>query len=54
MFFWLARADQSQYTGPIAKHIGTYGGDVADYLSFASVCIFYPVFRSLEIKYIGR
>lgn len=45
---------QLQYTGPIAKQIGTYGGDVGDYLSLISVCVSYPALRTLELQFVGR
>lgn len=39
---------------PLAKLIGIYGGDVADYITMAVSLLFYPALRYLEIKYIGR
>jgi purine-cytosine permease-like protein len=43
-----------QYRSPVAKHIGSSGGDVGDYLVFASVLILYPLLRTLEIRIVGR
>lgn len=43
-----------QYTAPVAKRIGKYGGDVGDELTLVSVLVFYPILRKLEIKYTGR
>lgn len=39
---------------PVARRIGKSGGDVGDYLVFASVGVFYPVLRTLEIRLVGR
>ena len=43
-----------QYIAPIARRIGTYGGDVGDELTFISVLISYPILRTLEIRMTGR
>lgn len=43
-----------QYIGPAAKAIGTYGGDLGNYITFIAVIISYPVLRHYEIKIIGR
>ncbi|KAE8349441.1 permease for cytosine/purines, uracil, thiamine, allantoin-domain-containing protein [Aspergillus coremiiformis] len=45
---------QTWYSSPVAKKIGASGGDVGDYLVFASVLVFYPVLRKLEIRFVGR
>ncbi|RAQ45676.1 nucleoside transporter [Aspergillus flavus] len=45
---------QTWYVSPVARRIGKSGGDVGDYLVFASVGVFYPVLRTLEIRLVGR
>ncbi|KAL9119205.1 MAG: hypothetical protein Q9187_004241 [Circinaria calcarea] len=45
---------QTWYVAPVAKKIGAVGGDVGDYLALVSVCIFYPILRTLEIRVLGR
>ncbi|KAF7596025.1 hypothetical protein BBP40_003805 [Aspergillus hancockii] len=44
--------NQTWYRSPAAKAIGSSGGDVGDYLVFASVLVFYPL-RTLEIRFAG-
>lgn len=46
--------EQSYWTGPIAKKIGEFGGDVGFELSFAFSGIVYPIARFVERKLIGR
>ncbi|PWY96098.1 nucleoside transporter [Aspergillus sclerotioniger CBS 115572] len=46
--------DQTWYIAPAAKRIGAYGGDVGDYLVLASVLVFYPLLRTMEIRILGR
>ena len=43
-----------QYTGPLAKMIGDYGGDVGDYIVVAVTILFYTLGRLVEIKVVGR
>jgi len=45
---------ETWYTGPIAKMIGDYGGDVGNQLALAFTLATYPPVRYLELKYIGR
>ncbi|MCJ1241116.1 hypothetical protein MMC14_009120 [Varicellaria rhodocarpa] len=46
--------DQTWYVAPIARKTGSYGGDVGDELTLASVLISYPILRMLEIRMTGR
>lgn len=39
---------------PLARLVGTYGGDVADYIVMAVSILLYPAARFFEIKYVGR
>lgn len=43
-----------QYTGPLAKMIGGYGGDVGDYIVVVVTVSFYTLGRFVEIKVVGR
>ncbi|KAF2875776.1 hypothetical protein BDV95DRAFT_674873 [Massariosphaeria phaeospora] len=45
---------QVWYIGPIAKLVGEYGGDMGNYLGFASAAVVYPPLRALELKKFGR
>ncbi|KAB8236441.1 purine-cytosine permease family protein [Aspergillus alliaceus] len=45
---------QTWYLSPVAKRIGKNGGDVGNYLVFASVMVFYPIFRTVEIRIFKR
>ncbi|RAK95312.1 purine-cytosine permease family protein [Aspergillus ibericus CBS 121593] len=54
MGFSFVGMDQTWYIAPAAKRIGAYGGDVGDYLVLASVGVCYPLFRTLEIRVVGR
>jgi len=42
------------YTGPIAKLIGDFGGDLGTELGFAFAAVTYPGLRWLELKRMGR
>ena len=44
----------SWYSGPIAKMIGSYGGDIGNQLAFLFTLIAYVPLRYLERKYVGR
>ncbi|KAE8149066.1 permease for cytosine/purines, uracil, thiamine, allantoin-domain-containing protein [Aspergillus avenaceus] len=46
--------NQTWYTAPIAKRIGSSGGDVGDYLVLGSVVVVYPILRTLEVRIVGR
>ncbi|EXJ86017.1 hypothetical protein A1O1_06386 [Capronia coronata CBS 617.96] len=46
--------NQVWYAGPVAKLIGVAGGDVGDEFVVVTTAIFYPILRSLELKFIGR
>ena len=45
---------QVYWIGPIAAKLGPYGGDIGFELSFAFAGITYPVFRWLELRFVGR
>lgn len=46
--------DETWYVGPVAKLIGTYGGDVGNQLAFVFTLFTYIPTRYLEYKFIGR
>lgn len=46
--------EQTWYTGPLAKMIGSNGGDIGNQLAFAFTLITYFPLRVLELKYFGR
>ncbi|EXJ80554.1 hypothetical protein A1O1_08700 [Capronia coronata CBS 617.96] len=46
--------DQTWFIGPVAKPIGSSGGDVGNYFVLVVVLFSYPVLRHLEIKHFGR
>lgn len=46
--------EQAYWTGPLAKKIGMFGGDIGFELSLAFSGITYPIFRYLELKFVGR
>jgi purine-cytosine permease-like protein len=45
---------ETWFTGPLGKLIGTYGGDVANELTFVVTAIVYPVARYFELKYFSK
>ncbi|PMD61636.1 uncharacterized protein K444DRAFT_526250 [Hyaloscypha bicolor E] len=45
---------QYYFTGPIAKPIGDYGGDMGNYVGFAFASLIYPPLRYWELKKFGR
>ncbi|KZF23685.1 hypothetical protein L228DRAFT_210277 [Xylona heveae TC161] len=45
---------QTWYVGVIAKHIGEYGGDIGNQLTFIFTIVTFIPLRYLELKYIGR
>lgn len=46
--------DQVYFIGPIAGLVGEYGSDMGIYVGSAWAGITFPLFRMLELKYIGR
>lgn len=46
--------DQVYYIGPIAKKIGSFGGDIGMWLAIAFSGITYPGLRWIELKKMGR
>ncbi|EIN10595.1 hypothetical protein PUNSTDRAFT_142573 [Punctularia strigosozonata HHB-11173 SS5] len=42
------------YIGPLAKHLGPFGGDMGFELAAAFTAVTYPPLRYLEIRYTGR
>ncbi|KAG5791496.1 hypothetical protein H9Q69_009437 [Fusarium xylarioides] len=51
---WCMGMVETWFTGPLGKLIGTYGGDVANELTFVVTAVVYPVARYLELKYFGK
>ncbi|KAF2124439.1 hypothetical protein P153DRAFT_302071 [Dothidotthia symphoricarpi CBS 119687] len=45
---------QVWYIGPIAKLVGTYGGDMGNFVGFAWAALVYPPLRMWELKKFGR
>lgn len=45
---------QVWYIGPLAKHLGEYGGDMGNYVGFAWAGLVFPGLRWLELKKFGR
>ncbi|VVT45940.1 uncharacterized protein SAPINGB_P000967 [Magnusiomyces paraingens] len=45
---------QVWWTGPLAKPIGTYGGDIGFELAFGFAFVVYNCLRPFELKYFGR
>jgi purine-cytosine permease-like protein len=45
---------ETWWTGPIARKIGAYGGDVGNELSLVFTLVTYIPVRYLELKYVGR
>ncbi|EDU43677.1 CodB Purine-cytosine permease [Pyrenophora tritici-repentis] len=45
---------QVWYIGPIAKQVGTHGGDMGNFIGFAWAAVVYPPLRILELKRFGR
>ena len=46
--------NQSWYISPGARAIGSYGGDIGDYIVLVTSCVFYPLLRAIEIHLSGR
>ncbi|KAJ0127348.1 Uncharacterized protein HZ326_29551 [Fusarium oxysporum f. sp. albedinis] len=53
-FVWTLGMVETWFTGPLGKLIGTYGGDVANELTFVVTAIVYPVARYFELKYFSK
>lgn len=51
---WIMGMVQTWFVGPIAKQIGSSGGDVSNQLCFVITLVSYIPMRYLELKYIGR
>ena len=45
---------QAWYAGPVAKHVGGYGGDIGTWVAIAFTCVTFPPMRWLELKLVGR
>ncbi|KAK5134034.1 hypothetical protein LTR08_007039 [Meristemomyces frigidus] len=45
---------QVWYIGPLAALVGEYGGDMGNYLGFASAALVYPPLRWIELRKFGR
>lgn len=45
---------QAWYAGPVAKHVGGYGGDIGTWIAIAFTCVTFPPMRWLELKLVGR
>lgn len=45
---------QAWYAGPVAKHVGGYGGDIGTWVAIAFTCVTFPPMRWLELKIVGR
>ncbi|KAI9673579.1 MAG: hypothetical protein M1817_002215 [Caeruleum heppii] len=45
---------QVYYIGPLARNVGSHGGDMGNYVGFAWAAIVYPPLRYLERKRLGR
>jgi purine-cytosine permease-like protein len=51
---WVMGMDETWFIGPVAKTIGTYGGDVANEMAFVvTAAVYFPV-RYWEMKHFGR
>ncbi|CAH6722306.1 vitamin B6 transporter Tpn1p [[Candida] jaroonii] len=46
--------NQVYWQGPIARHIGDFGGDIGFFLCGAFSAIVYPFFRYAELKHFGK
>jgi len=51
---WVMGMAETWYVGPLAKQIGTYGGDVANEFTFVVTSLTYLPLRMLELKYFGK
>lgn len=51
---WTMGMVETWYVGPIGKMIGTYGGDVANELTFVLTLVVFVPLRWLEYKIVGR
>jgi purine-cytosine permease-like protein len=45
---------QAYYTGPLARFIGDYGGDMGNYIGFCFAALIYPPLRYWELRKFGR
>jgi purine-cytosine permease-like protein len=57
MLGWLAAVmcmAQAWYVGPVARLIGSDGGDLGNYVSFVVVGLLYPPLRLCEVRKMGR
>ncbi|CCE73003.1 Piso0_000012 [Millerozyma farinosa CBS 7064] len=46
--------NQVYWSGPLARRIGEYGGDIGFWLCIAFTGVVYPFFRFIELKYLGK
>lgn len=51
---WVMGMDETWFVGPVAKMIGTYGGDVANEMAFVITAAAYFPLRYWEMKRFGR
>ena len=51
---WVMGMVETWYVSPIGKLIGTYGGDVANELTFVVTAVVFIPLRFLELRFIGR
>jgi purine-cytosine permease-like protein len=51
---WVMGMVETWYVGPLGKLTGTYGGDVANELTFVVTLVTFIPARYLELKYVGR
>ncbi|GAM91230.1 hypothetical protein ANO11243_092770 [Dothideomycetidae sp. 11243] len=51
---WVMGMDETWYVGPLAKLIGSTGGDVANEFTFVVTALIFIPARYLELKFIGR
>lgn len=51
---WTLGMDETWFVGPVAKTIGTYGGDVANEMAFVVTAVVYAPVRWWELRQFGR
>jgi len=51
---WVMGMVETWYVGPLGKLIGTYGGDIANELTFIVTSLAYLPLRYVELRHIGR
>ncbi|KAJ8604736.1 hypothetical protein MRB53_041685 [Persea americana] len=51
---WVSSMEQTWYTGPLAKLIGSTGGDVANQFTFGVTVLSFIPLRWLELRHFGR